>query len=264
MSEPTHIRTTTQTDLAVARSGADSQSAQVGAGFHRDALSPQAARDELLSWAARIGAVTIDALAYLQGTSATTAGGRLTAATRAKLLSRRHLLVGAPALYTLTSTGMRASGVEGLGPSHVSVANAPHTVACVHAAVALQRRYPDHRVAGERELRRDERRAGAPLASALLDRAAGHRTRLHRPDLVLWPPSALDTLPIAVEVELAVKAPGRLASICRAWARSRDVAGVLYIASPGARRALARAIEQACAHERIVVVPLEDVLRLID
>jgi hypothetical protein len=254
MSELTHTQLT--------RPGA--APARIDAGPHGDALSPQSPRDELLSWTARIGAITVEALACLQDTSLATASGRLAAATRAKLLCRRHLLVGAPALYTLTSAGMRASGVEGLGPSRVSVANAPHTIACAHAAAALQRRYPDHRLAGERELRRDERRAGAPLASAPLDRAAGYRTRLHRPDLVLWPRAELDAAPIAIEVELAVKAPRRLTSICRAWARSREVAGVVYLASPAARRALARAIEQACANERIVVLPLETVSRLFD
>jgi hypothetical protein len=218
---------------------------------------PQSARGEILSWTARIGAVTADALACLQDTSLATASGRLTAATRAKLLSRRHVLVGAPAVYTLTPAGMRVCGVEGLEPSRVSVANAPHTIACARAAAALQRRYPDYRVVGERELRRDERRAGMPLASALLERTAGYRTKLHRPDLALWPRTDSCGVPIAIEVELAVKAPRRLAEICRAWARSRQVGGVVYLASPAARRALTRAVEQACAQERIAVLPLD-------
>jgi hypothetical protein len=64
-------------------------------------------------------------------------------------------------------------------------------------------------------------------------------------------------LPIAVEVELTVKAPRRLAGICQAWARSRDVAGVLYLASPPAERALLRAVRAVRGAERIVVVPLD-------
>ncbi|HTD08983.1 MAG TPA: hypothetical protein VK680_08845, partial [Solirubrobacteraceae bacterium] len=44
--------------------------------------------------------------------------------------------------------------------------------------------------------------------------------------------------------------------ICRAWARSRCVAGVLYLASPDVERPLARAIAQAQAAERIAAVPL--------
>ncbi len=215
-------------------------------------------RAELLRWTARIGAVTADSLACLQGTSRASASARLAAARRAGLLSRCHLLIGQPALYAVTDAGMRASGVDGLEPSHISVANAPHTIACARVAATLQRRYPDHLVTGERELRRDERRAGGPLASAVLDRAIGHRTRLHRPDLVLWPPRESGGAPIAIEVELTVKAPRRLSEICRAWARSRDVAGVVYLASPAARGALARAIEQARAEERVALLPLDE------
>ena len=68
-------------------------------------------------------------------------------------------------------------------------------------------------------------------------------------------------LPVAVEVELTVKAPQRLAEICRAWARCRCVAGVLYLGPPEVRRALERAIEQVDAGERIVVLGLDSVPR---
>jgi ribosome biogenesis protein Nip4 len=60
-----------------------------------------------------------------------------------------------------------------------------------------------------------------------------------------------------VEVELTVKAPRRLLEICRAWARCRCVAGVIYLAPPEVARALGRAIEKAQAHERVVVVALD-------
>jgi hypothetical protein len=198
--------------------------------------------------------VTADSLACLQGTSIGSASSRLAAAAKVDLLSRHDLLVGQPALYTLTLAGMRMSGLSELEPCRVSVANAPHAIACARAAAELQRRYPDLLVAGERELRRDERSAGRPLASAVLDRTAGDRARLHRPDLVLWPPAGA---PIAIEVELTVKAPRRLSEICRAWARSREVAGVIYLAPAPVRRALLRALEQASAESKIAVLPLD-------
>ncbi len=201
--------------------------------------------------------MTADSLALLQDISVASASARLAAASKAKLLARHHLLIGQPAIYTATAAGVRFSGVEGLEPVRISVANAPHTLACAHVAAALQRRYPDHLVSSERELRRDERHAGAPLASAVLTRTGGERAILHRPDLVLWPPSGRKRAPIAVEVELAVKAPRRLTEICRAWARAREIQGVLYLASPAAQRALSRAVEQASAGERITIVALE-------
>jgi hypothetical protein len=80
---------------------------------------------------------------------------------------------------------------------------------------------------------------------------------LHRPDLVIWPSVGTNGLPLAIEVELTIKAPRRLAEICRAWARARHIEGALYIAPAGARRALERAIATAQAGERIAVIPLE-------
>lgn len=205
----------------------------------------------VVRWAAGLGAVTAPALARAQASSLACARTRLAAAERVGLLRSSRVLVGEPTLYAATSAGMRAAGVHGLEPCRISAANAPHAIACAGAAAALARAYPDHTVMGERELRRDEREAGGPLASAELSRS------LHRPDLVLWPRDQREPLPVAVEVELTVKGPARLAEICRAWARCRCVAGTLYLASPHAQRPLARAIARAGAEARIVLVGLE-------
>jgi hypothetical protein len=229
------------------------------------------ARVAIMQWTARLGAVTAEALADHEGSTVTSARARLLAGERDGLLSRRRPLAGQPALYAVTRAGLRAAGLRGLDPCRVSTANAPHAIACAGVAAALERCYPDHRVLGERELRRDERECGAPLASARLGSSPDGGPLLHRPDLVLWPnrPEApvpiqtpelcapADARPVAVEVELTVKAPQRLLEICRAWARCRCVAGVLYLAAPEAARALARAVEKAQAGERIVVVSLD-------
>jgi hypothetical protein len=132
-----------------------------------------------------------------------------------------------------------------------------HLIVCARVAAAMERCYPDHRVLGERELRRDERERGVLLASARLGAGPDGAQLLHRPDLVLWPTGADGGLPVAVEVELTIKSPRRLADICRAWARCRCVAGVLYLAAPRVEHALERALERADAGERIVVVPLD-------
>jgi hypothetical protein len=139
----------------------------------------------------------------------------------------------------------------------VSPSNANHLIACAAVAAALERCYPHHRVVGERELRRDEREHGRPLASAQLGALHGGDGLLHRPDLVLWPTDPDGGLPVAVEVELTVKASRRLVAICRGWARCRTVEGVLYLAPKDVERALARAVAQAQAHERVAVVPLD-------
>jgi hypothetical protein len=210
---------------------------------------------ETVRWAGRMGVVTAEALAHRQRRAPASARGLLLSGERAGLLRRNRVLANAPALYTVTRAGLRAADLRGLEPTRVSVANAPHAIACAEAAAALELAYPDHDVMGERELRRDEREAGEALASASLG-ATGVEA-LHRPDLVLWPAGAERQLPVAVEVELTVKAPRRLLAICMAWARCRCVAGTLYLAAPDVRRPLERAIESAQAHERIVAVALD-------
>ncbi len=211
----------------------------------------------MLRWTVRLGAVTAEALALLEDRTLASARARLLAAERAGLLSHRRVLAAAPTLYTATRAGLRASGLHGFGACRVSVANAPHAIACAQVAAALARAYPDHRVMSERELRHEERECGAALASARLGAGWDAASSLHRPDLVLWPDGSGERLPVAVEVELTVKAPQRLLEICRAWARCRCVAGTLYLAAADVQRPLARAIARAQAGERIVVVALE-------
>jgi hypothetical protein len=169
------------------------------------------------------------------------------------MLERARPLVGCPALFSVTRVGLRAAGARGIDPCRIAPSSARHLIVCASVAAVLERCYADHRLMGERELRRDEREVGRPLASAQLGSSYGGERRLHRPDLVLWP-NAGEDLPVVVEVELTVKAPRRLLEICRAWARCRDVAGVLYVAPPGVRRALERAIAEARAWEQIAVV----------
>jgi hypothetical protein len=212
----------------------------------------------LLRWTIRLGAVTADALAVHAGSTLASARARLHGAESKGLVRSQRLLAGRPALFTATRSGLRAAGLHGFEPCRVSVANAPHAIECARVAAALAHAYPDHHVIGERELRRDEREAATPLASALLGRGPDGRPLLHRPDVVLWPQHAGsdERLPVAVEVELTIKAPRRLLEICRAWARCGWVAGTLYLVAPDVERPLARAIAQAHAGGRIATVPL--------
>lgn len=217
-------------------------------------------RIAIVRWAAGLGAVTADALAEHLSLSVASARARLVAAERERLLERSGPLRGRPALYAVTRIGLREADVRGIDPCKVSASNALHLIECARAAAALERCYPDHRVQGERELRGEERELGRALASAELGVARRGEAARHRPDLVLWPRNSAEWLPVAVEVELTVKAPERLAGICRAWARAHCVAGVLYLAAPETERAVQRAIGKAHAHERVVVVPLEALL----
>jgi hypothetical protein len=226
-------------------------------------IAPSPERVAIMQWTARMGAVTAVALADRLEVTVASARARLEVLERAGWLSRKRPLAEQPALYTLTRAGLRRSALHGLDPCRVSASNAHHLIVCAWVAAALERCYPDQLVLGERELRRDERERGVPLASARLGIGPDGGPLLHRPDLVLWPSGSEDRdgreggLPIPVEVELTVKAPRRLADICKAWARCRCVAGVLYLAPPEVERALHRAIDQAQAGDWIVVVSLD-------
>jgi hypothetical protein len=212
---------------------------------------------EIVRWAASLGAITAEALALRLDITPASARARLAVAQRRGLLARDRPLTGGSALFTVTRPGLRACGTRGIDPCRIAPTCAHHLTVCAGAAAVLERCYCDHRLMGERELRRDERERGRPLASAQLGSRYGWEGRLHRPDLVLWPRVPHGGLPVAVEVELTVKAPRRLVEICRAWARCRAVAGVLYLAPAVVGRALTRAIAETRASEQIAVVPLD-------
>jgi hypothetical protein len=129
-------------------------------------------------------------------------------------------------------------------------------IVCAWVAAALEHHYPHAMVIGEPALRLRERSSGAPFASAVLAWDGARGKLLHRPDLVLVPRGE-ERLPVAIEVELTVKAPRRLTEICRAWARSRHVEGVVYMAPPTVRRAVERAVAAAQAEASVVVTPLD-------
>jgi hypothetical protein len=215
---------------------------------------------EIVRWTASLGAVTAEALARRTGVSVASARAKLLAARRRKLLASVRPLAGRPMLFTITRAGLRACETYGIQICAVSTSNANHLIACAATAAALEHCYPGARLIGERELRRDERELQRPLASARLGASGGGESALHRPDLVLWPSASEEVLPLAVEVELTVKASPRLIEICRAWARCRVVAGVLYFAPPNVERALRRAVAEARAFEQVVIVPLDSLL----
>lgn len=218
-----------------------------------------AERLDTLRWIASLGAVSAEALALRQDVSLVSARGRLSAMRRRGLLISARPLSECPSLYVLTAAGARAAGLPGLARARVSASGAGHLSVCALAAASLERCYPDRRVIGERELRSAERACGHPLASARLAGRYAGSSGLHRPDLVLAPAAEDDLgLPVAVEVELTIKAPARLREICRAWARCSQVAGVLYLVSERTRPPLLRAIAAADAGERIAVVRLQE------
>jgi hypothetical protein len=155
-------------------------------------------RARILAWATAVGAITAEALAERDGLSTATAKERLDEAVGLGLLECHSLLVGYSDLYTVTRAGRTmarkhsdAGGYsypEGLPTARATIKDARHTIACASAIAALERRYPDHRVIGERELHREEHAQQRRVGSVSV-RRYGH-TRSHHPDIVLWEPPA--------------------------------------------------------------------------
>jgi hypothetical protein len=205
----------------------------------------------ILGWLATIGAGSVAELAAACGLGPRTTHARLRALEAAGLIRSAQLLHGMPALHTLTRRGLRAAGRGELEPVAISASGFAHSLAVARTAAALLA--AGHRIGGEPELRAWEGCEGRPLASAEVGLTPDGGIALHRPDLVCWETER----PIAIEVELTVKAPQRLRKIVRGWARSRVVGGVVYYATPSAARALARALGSECAGPAVAVLPLD-------
>jgi ParB-like chromosome segregation protein Spo0J len=228
-------------------------------------------RARTLAWATALGAITAEALAERDELSIDVVREGLDEAVGLGLMKRHLVLVGYSALYTATPAGRRLAakhaGAGGytlpkrLGPSAVNIRDARHMIACASVVAALERRYPGHRVIGERELHRDESSHGRRLGT--VDVHSG-QTRSHSPDIVIWEPSApgeSPPLPIAVEVELTLKGKKVITTICRAWADARHIKMVLYYAeTPRIEKRLLDTIEELKAKGMIVVKPLSEIL----
>jgi len=238
-----------------------------------------------IAWTTALGAITAEALAERDELSIDVARERLDELVGLELLERHSVLVGHPDLYTATIAGRRlarkhaeAGGYtypEGLRTARVTIREARHMIACASVAAALERRYPDHRVIGERELHRDERAQRRRLASVDIRRHGERRS--HFPDLVIWPPGTLDdpdtppspssasapsALPIAVEVELTLKSKQELTAILRAWANCRHIEAALYYAETvQIEEKLMDMIDELKIEDWVVVNPLSEVVK---
>jgi hypothetical protein len=208
----------------------------------------------VVRWVAVIGAASAGDVMARFRLGRTAGYRRLAELEEHGLLARSRLVYGQPALYTATRDGLAWVGMPQLEPARVGVATTRHWATCARLAVQLEHA-EGAEVWGEPRLRAAELEAERAVASAQLGSLPDGRPRLRRPDLVLFPETAL---PVAVEVELSVKGPRRLEAICRAWARCRIVSEVRYYAPPHVQRAVSRAVASVHAHDAIRILPLQE------
>jgi hypothetical protein len=213
----------------------------------------QTERDaEIVGWVGRLGAAGAEHVAGRFQMGRSQCYERLSGLLAGGLLEQHTLLHRRPGLYVATRAGLRWRGLERLGACSVRPGGFEHAWEVANAAVALERALSGWEVLGEREIRLREREEERLLASARVGVLPGGGAALHRPDLVLVGPGGRA---VAVEVELSVKARGRLEGICRGWARARHLERVYYLA-------VLRAVHETRAQDRVTVLALHDTAAL--
>jgi hypothetical protein len=216
---------------------------------------------EIVGWIGRMGAAGAEHVMGRFDMGRSWAYARLSRLVKDGLLEQRILLYRQPGLYLATADGLRWQGLQRLGVYKVSPGGFQHAQEVANAAVSLHRVLPAWEILSEREIRIQESDQDELIASAKLGELPGGRPGLHRPDLALISP---DGNVVAIEVELSVKAPRRLAAICRAWVRARHISAVYYIAPPAVARAVERAIVETRTEGLIVVLPIDEPEALAD
>jgi hypothetical protein len=216
---------------------------------------------EIVGWIGRIGAAGAEHVIGRFAMSRTRAYACLNRLVANGLLEQRALLYREPGLYVATAEALRWCGLERLGVYQVGPGGFEHARHVAAAAAELHQGFAGWEILSERQLRVEESDRGELVASAKVGERSGGRAALHRPDLALI---SQEGRALAVEVELSVKAPRRLAAICRGWARARHVSHVYYLAEAAPARAVSRAITETRAEDRITVLPLGDVVSLAE
>ena len=174
----------------------------------------------VVDWVARLGAVGAADVQVRFGASRSRAYARLARLVDGALLAERRLIYRTPSLYVATRRGLRAAGFEGVGVQSVTAATFEHLTRTAGAAAQLARAMDGWQVLGEREIRQEEL-GGELLGSVRVGRGFDSRS-LHRPDLLLVGP---DGARAAIEVELSVKGPERLAGILTGYGRAATSPG---------------------------------------
>jgi hypothetical protein len=215
---------------------------------------------EIVDWIGRVGAAGTQHIQRRFHMGRSWAYHRLNQLTHDGLLEQTQLLHRHPGLYVATAEGLRWRGLQRLGIHRITPGGFQHAWQVATAAVELHDGLPSWTLLSDREIRDQENEDGQLVASARLGELPGGRPALHRPDLALM---SNDGRMVAVEVELSVKASRRLQAICRAYARARHIHHVYYLAAPAAARAVSRAVAHTRAEDRITVLQIENVGRLV-
>jgi len=217
---------------------------------HRDA--------QIVDWIARLGGAGAEHVMRRFSLSRSVAYARLNSMVHDELLEHHAVLCARPGMYTATPAGFRWQGLESLGKFAVRPGGFERAWQVAQATVQIENALAGWPVFSEREIRAVETNSGKLFASAKTG-AVADSPALHRPDLAVERP---DGKVASIEIELSIKSSSRLAAICRSWARARHIDRV-YLAESGPANAVKRAAHDAHATNRIRVLAIEEIPRLI-
>ncbi len=176
-----------------------------------------------------------------------------------RLLERRRLLHGEPAVFLATAEGLRLAELD-LRVRKVSAGGLAHATEATWLSLALEDEFGEECVVTEREIRASDGAAERPTyAIEVGGRLPARRPRLHFPDFAIADPDG--GKPLCVELELSAKGSRRLAEIVRAYVRGRHVAGVRYYVTPRSERQLREAVAATRTEGLVELRRLEDGVR---
>jgi hypothetical protein len=193
---------------------------------------------EVLEFIARFGVVPRSAVSIWAETKRTVTLTRERRLREAGLIELCAGVYGESQLLRATRIGLRVSGHGELSPAPFSLAMVHHNSEVATLAASLER--DGAKLLSERELLAHERVEGSRVFSAELG-----SDRYHRADLICLGADAQP--PIAIEVELTLKAASRLDSYLCAWSQvvaEGRFSRVVYRCSPQTRPYVERALER--------------------
>jgi hypothetical protein len=213
---------------------------------------------EIVGWVSRLGAVGSEHVAAWFEIEQDEARQRLVHLEQGRLLGCAKRQDDSRVLYWASRTGLSECGFQHLGVWDGGAFSIEDTLHVAQAAVELMRGLPDWQVLSAREIAAIEAVSGEPFASVQV--SGEGRWKTHRPTFVLCSPSARV---VPVEVHPGMASVSSLRATCRGWARARDVGRVYWLAHYTPSLAVRRAVHEARASERIMVLDLRDISLLL-
>ncbi len=213
---------------------------------------------EIVSWVARLGAVSVDQIGRRFGVGRSVAYDLVRRLVKVGLLERTPTVIGDPSLISATRDGITYAGLSLKRPA-IRIGQVDHWLTCADVAIELEARYGADRLLSERELRFQAKLTGKPVGAAKVGEMANGSPRLHWPDLAVGTDEGL----VVYEVELTPKSRRRLDAIVRAWRRAREVERCIYLCAPSSptQQVVHGAIRRVAAKDRVYVAELRQAER---